>query len=96
MDIFDAASVARRERGLNTAKWMLLPAELPPPFIEAPSNLGDLQGFVFPYPMRHPIPFDPGQIFAHNLHAHWEKVVISAATPYLRIARLADSQIDRQ
>ena len=74
VDVFDAGSVERRNRNLNTADWMLLPIGFPPPFIETPQDIGALQGFLFPYAMRHPIPFDPGGIFAQNLEEHWTKV----------------------
>ncbi len=75
VDVFDAGSVARRNGSLNTADWMLLPTGYPPPFIETPQDIGALQGFLFPYPMRHPVPFDPGRIFAENLEAHWTKAM---------------------
>ena len=75
VDLFEAESVAHRDRDLNTAAWMLLPIGFPPPFIETPRDIGELQGFAFPYPVRHPVPFDPGRTFAANLDTHWTRVI---------------------
>ncbi len=71
VDVLNDRGEAAKIRELNQAEWALLPAEHEDPFLETPRNIDGVQGFAFPYRLRHPIPYDLGSDFSDNLDNHW-------------------------
>jgi hypothetical protein len=74
VDLFSAPAEARKIHDMNEAQWALLPSNPDNPFIETPQTIDGVQGFVFPYRARNPVPFYPGSAFAKNLSEQWTKV----------------------
>jgi len=85
VDLFSAPAEARKIHDMNEAQWAVLPTNPDEPFLEAPQTLDGVQGFIFPYRARNPIPFYPGSAFAQNLNEHWTAVkTLDAYTLYKR------------
>ena len=72
IDVLTPSAEAAKIRDLNQAQWALLPEEADDFFIETPQNDG-VQGFNFPYPLRHPVPYQLGSAFDKNLSEHWTR-----------------------
>ena len=88
VDLFSAPSELRKIQDLNRSEWALIPTGYAQPFIELPGNLGDLQGFTFPYRTRHPVPFQAGKAFDANLQQRWTAVDHLGPYTLLRQANL--------
>ena len=70
-DVMNLSSEQHKIHDLNQARWALLPADPEDPLVETPRTIDGVQGFAFPYPLRHPIPFHSGQAFDDNLDDNW-------------------------
>jgi hypothetical protein len=85
VDVFSAPAEARWIGGFNQAQFVLLPSEPDEPFVETPQTLDGIQGFVFPYRMRNPVPYFPNSAFRKNMIDRWIKVrELGAYTLYKR------------
>lgn len=74
VDVMDPVAEQAKIERLNRAEWALVPAALDEPFLETPANIDEVQGFVFPYPLRHPVPYHVEQLFFENLESKWTPV----------------------
>jgi hypothetical protein len=71
VDVMNPLAESRKIASLNTAQWALLPTDPEQPYLETPQNIDGVQGFAFPYPMRHPVPYPLGRAFNANLKKNW-------------------------
>jgi hypothetical protein len=74
VDVMNPQAEGRKIASLNQAQWALLPTEPEPPYLETPQNIDGVQGFAFPYALRHPVPYPLGQAFNANLKKNWKAV----------------------
>jgi hypothetical protein len=74
VDVMDPVAEAAKVASLNESRWALVPTDPDEPFLETPANIDQVQGFAFPYPLRHPVPYRLGQLFFANLEANWTPV----------------------
>ena len=74
VDVLSDVSEQMKIYNLNKANWALLPAEREDVFLETPQNIDGVQGFLFPYRDRHPLPYSLGEAFNQNLDDNWIEV----------------------
>jgi hypothetical protein len=74
VDVMDPVAEAAKTASLNQSEWALVPTDPDEPFLETPANIDEVQGFAFPYPLRHPVPYNLGHLFFENLAANWTPV----------------------
>jgi hypothetical protein len=74
VDVMSTPQEEQKIQELNQSDWALLPGEASDQFLETPANLGIIQGFAFPYPMRHPVPYYPGRLFGENIAEYWKPI----------------------
>ena len=73
VDVMNPTAEATKIRELNQYTWALLPFDPDDPFLETPRNIDGVQGFAFPYPLRHAIPYPLGQAFDSNIDDNWKE-----------------------
>lgn len=80
VDVMDPVAEAKKTVAVNEYEWALVPTDPEEPFLETPANIDEVQGFAFPYPLRHPPPYPLGQMFFQNLVDHW--IAVRPFGPY--------------
>ncbi len=93
VDTFSAPSELRAIAEMNQSEWALVPRTLDRPFIELPRNLQDLQGFSFPLPQRHSIPFPAGENMANNIRKNW--TLVDQLGPYVLYKRTENESLSQ-
>ncbi|MDQ2834933.1 MAG: hypothetical protein M3Y50_14575 [Acidobacteriota bacterium] len=74
VDVMGPLDESKEIDDLNRSEWALIPSDPDGGILETPQNIDEIQGFIFPYRLRNPIPYNLGAAFDKNLDDNWTEV----------------------
>lgn len=74
VDVLNDRGEATKISELNQARVGTASRRIRESLSRDPADIDGVQGFVFPYPLRHPVPYDLGSAFSDNIDAVWTAV----------------------